>query len=101
MGLGGKMTDGVNPILVEEIPDDRRIANVRLPEYVASRPGLPDTVEIFRISRIGKAVYIDDPPPEIRFREQMADEITTDKTTPPGNQQIFTIHESPFFLDRA
>ena len=65
MGLGGKMADGVDPVSVEDVLERGHIADVRLSEEIPPRIRLRDAAQIIGIPRIGQAVRIDDPPPEI------------------------------------
>ena len=83
MGLGGKMSDSVDPIRVKDLPNEGGIADVRLPKEITRGPGFLDIPQIFRIPRIGKRIHIDNPAPEIRTGKQPTDEIAPDEAATP------------------
>jgi hypothetical protein len=68
------------------------MADVFFNEYILVGAAGFNICQVFRVTGIGQAVHIDDAAIEVRFRQQIPDEVAADKSAAAGYKKV---HDCP------
>ena len=89
MRFGGKIADRIHLIIVKYFLQGVRVTYIALDEKVALRKFFLNSDQILGIAGISQLIDINNPPVKIRVGKHVINEIGSDKTATPGDQDVF------------